>query len=101
MDKARDDIERAERIARTTNKSSFMSLGEKQPRLVSEEHVHQPGGLYFNNTLRSGKAGTITVEDSYKAQQDDTYLKDDSLPSEIFNVIQLYREKILKYTKAS
>jgi hypothetical protein len=37
MDKARDDIERIERIARTTNNSQFMNLGEKRPKLVSEE----------------------------------------------------------------
>jgi hypothetical protein len=37
LDKARDDIERADRIAKSTNKSSFMALGEKQPKLVSEE----------------------------------------------------------------
>ena len=42
MDKARDDIERADRLARTTNKSSFMSLGEKQPKLVSEEILTSP-----------------------------------------------------------
>ncbi len=29
LDKARDDIERADRIAKSTNKSSFMALGEK------------------------------------------------------------------------
>ena len=40
MEKARDDVERAERIARTTNKSSFMSLGDKVPRLVSEEKAY-------------------------------------------------------------
>lgn len=37
LDKARDDIERADRIARSTNKSSFMNLGDKQPKLISEE----------------------------------------------------------------
>lgn len=37
LDKARDDIERADRIARSTTKSSFMALGEKQPKLLSEE----------------------------------------------------------------
>lgn len=37
MDKARDDIERADRIAKSSNKSSFMALGEKQPKLVSED----------------------------------------------------------------
>ena len=29
LDKARDDIERADRIARSTTKSSFMNLGDK------------------------------------------------------------------------
>ena len=37
LEKARDDIERADRIAKSTNKSSFMVLGEKQPKLISEE----------------------------------------------------------------
>jgi len=38
MDIARENIERAERIAKTTSKSSFMSLGDKKPKLVSEEN---------------------------------------------------------------
>lgn len=37
MEKARDDIERAERLNRTTNRSSFMSLGDRPPKLFSEE----------------------------------------------------------------
>jgi hypothetical protein len=37
MEKARENVERTERIAKTTNKGSFMSLGEKQHKLVSEE----------------------------------------------------------------
>ena len=44
MDRARDNIERAERIGKTTNKSSFMSLGEKNPKLVSEEGSHAGAG---------------------------------------------------------
>lgn len=32
---------------------------------------------------------------------DDAYLKDDSLPPEIFNIIQTYRELLLKLTKGS
>lgn len=77
MDHAREDIERAERIARTTNKSSFMGLGEKQPRLVSEEH------------LISGQSNGYprNVEDPYRAMVDDSYLNDDSIPAEIFNLI--------------
>ena len=38
MEKAKEDIERADRIAKmTVNKTAFMPLGEKQPKLVSEE----------------------------------------------------------------
>ena len=29
MERARDDLERSERLARNTNKSSFMNLGDK------------------------------------------------------------------------
>lgn len=36
-EQTRDNIERADRIAKTTNKSSFMGLGERQPNLVSEQ----------------------------------------------------------------
>jgi hypothetical protein len=32
---------------------------------------------------------------------DDAYLRDDSLPPEIFNIIQNYRDKIMKMTKGS
>lgn len=37
MEKARDNIESFERMAKGTNKSSFMRLGEKQPYLMSED----------------------------------------------------------------
>eukprot|EP00350_Pseudokeronopsis_sp_OXSARD2_P011649 CAMPEP_0170546062 /NCGR_PEP_ID=MMETSP0211-20121228/4428_1 /TAXON_ID=311385 /ORGANISM="Pseudokeronopsis sp., Strain OXSARD2" /LENGTH=66 /DNA_ID=CAMNT_0010850311 /DNA_START=525 /DNA_END=725 /DNA_ORIENTATION=+ len=37
MERARDSIEKMERIAKTTNKSSFMNLGDKPGKLVSEE----------------------------------------------------------------
>ena len=36
MDKAKEDLERLERIAKSTNKSSFMNLGENKPKLYSE-----------------------------------------------------------------
>lgn len=80
MDRARDDIERAGRIARTTNKSSFMGLGEKQPRLVSEEYLMS--------------SGQRTVQDPYRSMLENNYISDDSIPSEIFTLIQDYREKL-------
>lgn len=95
LDKARDDIERADRIARSTNKSSFMALGEKQPKLISEDMqaknygAGQPGG------------GTKTMSIDEKGGMDDAYLRDETLPPEIFNIIQGYREKIMKMTKGS
>jgi hypothetical protein len=50
LDKARDDIERADRIAKSTNKSSFMDLGDKQPKLLSEEvQAKQYGTTPGNN----------------------------------------------------
>jgi hypothetical protein len=50
LDKARDDIERADRIAKSTNKSSFMALGDKQPKLLSEEvQAKQYGTTPGNN----------------------------------------------------
>ena len=80
MDRAREDIERADRIARTTNKSSFMGLGDKQPRLVSEEHLVTPGSSQHNYNRN--------VEDPYRAMVDDSYLSDDSIPAEVFQLIQ-------------
>ncbi len=94
LDKARDDIERAERIAKTTNKSSFMQLGEKQPKLMSEEMQAK------NYGTQAGTKAT-PAEDANKQPMDDAYLRDDSLPTEIFTVIQSYRDKIIKMTKGS
>ena len=37
IEKAKDGLERMERIAKTTNKSSFMNLGENKHKLISEE----------------------------------------------------------------
>jgi hypothetical protein len=92
LDKARDDIERADRIAKSTNKSSFMALGEKQPKLISEEVQAKNYG--------AAPAGKNT-EDGNKQGMDDAYLRDDSLPPEIFTIIQNYRDKIMKMTKGS
>ncbi len=81
MDKARDDIERAERIAKTTNKSSFMALGEKQPKLLSEEvQAKNYGTTPGNNAVK-------TEATERQAGLDDAYLRDDSLPTEVFSVI--------------
>ncbi len=49
MERAREDIERAERIAKSTNKSSFMALGDTQPKLYSEDHHN------LNNSTSFGR----------------------------------------------
>lgn len=96
LDKARDDIERADRIAKSTNKSSFMALGEKQPKLLSEEvQAKNYGTTPGNNPVKNENL------EQRQAGLDDAYLRDDSLPTEIFSVIQNYRDRILKQTKGS
>ena len=90
MERARDDLERSERLVRNTNKSSFMNLGEKQPKLVSEElRSLQSGGLQGNKWNNADRSGTV----------DDTYIFDESIPAEIFPCITKYREKISKSKK--
>ena len=91
LEKSRDDIERADRIAKSTNKSSFMSLGDKQPKLVSEEMQQKAYGASQNGRAMSDE----------QRGNDTAYLNDDSLPPEIFNIIQTYRDKIMKMTKGS
>ena len=82
MEKARDSIERSERITKTINKSSFMNLGDKGPKLVSDE----------GSVISAGMGGRRS---GLKSSCDDTYLTDDSVPSEIFILIQEYRERII------
>ncbi|TNV79973.1 hypothetical protein FGO68_gene1178 [Halteria grandinella] len=94
LDKARDDIERADRIAKSTTKSSFMALGDKQPKLLSEDVQAKQYGTGGPKTLSNIDGGS-------SKGGDDAYLRDESLPPEIFNIIQAYREKIMKLTKGS
>ena len=67
-----------------------MALGEKQPKLVSEEIQAKTYGAASGGNNEGNKQGL-----------DDAYLRDDSLPPEIFNIIQSYRDKIMKMTKGS
>lgn len=76
MEKARESQERVERIAKTTNKSSFMSLGDKNIKLISEE---------LQNASSGNKKYQPILGDS--SNIDDSYLNDDSIPAEIFSLI--------------
>jgi chromosome segregation ATPase len=83
LDKARDDIERADRIARSTAKSSFMALGDKQPKLLSEDvQAKNYGTQQGPKTISNLDAGSKKAGNA-----DDAYLRDESLPPEIFNII--------------
>ena len=71
-----------------------MALGEKQPKLLSEEvQAKQYGTTPGNNAVKEAE--------QRQAGLDDAYLRDDSLPTEIFSVIQNYRDRIIKQTKGS
>ena len=61
LDRAREDIERVERIAKSTTKSSFMALGDTQPKLVSEGHALSLGGR--NSPFRASHTGDSTLGD--------------------------------------
>lgn len=71
-----------------------MQLGEKQPKLMSEDMQAK------NYGTQTGTKAT-PAEDANRQPMDDAYLRDDSLPTEIFTVIQSYRDKIIKMTKGS
>ena len=71
-----------------------MQLGDKQPKLISEEAQSKNYGT-------QGAKSISNADDLNPKGMDEAYLKDDSLPPEIFNVIQSYRDKIIKLTKGS
>jgi len=83
LDRARDDIERVERIAKSTTKSSFMALGETQPKLVSEGHNLNLGG-------RSKKSSP------YKSSNhgDGSFENDQTVPPEVYALIHSFKEKL-------
>mmetsp|Transcript_30532 Transcript_30532/g.22642 ORF Transcript_30532/g.22642 Transcript_30532/m.22642 type:complete len:242 (-) Transcript_30532:225-950(-) len=87
MEKARESLEKVDRIARTTsNKSSFMNLGEKSGKLVSDDSLP-----------KQSKAGYLRSHQ----QLDETYVSDDTVPGDIFPLVQRYREALISVTGGS
>lgn len=82
LSKAKDDIEKAERITKTLNKSSFMNLGEKVPNLVSEPQI------------QGSKSGGGQQE-LFRDRNDEAYLNDETIPADVFSLTQKYRERIV------
>jgi hypothetical protein len=77
LDKAKDGIERADRIAKTTNKGSFMNLGDNKVVLVSEDINLTSSKHNYQRSAAEGQRSSF----------DDSYLNDDTVPAEIFGLI--------------
>jgi|688.fasta_scaffold277383_2 hypothetical protein len=80
------DAERADRITRQMNRSSFMGLGENPPNLYSEQDPTQ------------AKRVTIAGDDHHSGggvfmDRNLSYITDESVPSGIFSLIDTYRIK--------
>ena len=86
QERAREESQRADRIARQMNRSSFMGLGENPPQLYSEQdptQANRHGSVAMDN---AGAGGVFQSKDQ-------SYLTDDSIPSGIFALIDVYRVK--------
>lgn len=86
QEKAREESQRADRIARQMNRSSFMGLGENPPQLYSEQDPTQANRHGNVATDNAGSGGVFQSKDQ-------SYLNDDSIPSGIFALIDVYRQK--------
>ena len=80
------DAQRADRITRQMNRSSFMGLGENPPNLYSEQDPTQ------------AKRVTIAGDDHHSGggvfmDRNLSYITDESVPSGIFSLIDTYRIK--------
>ena len=86
QEKAREESQRADRIARQMNRSSFMGLGENPPQLYSEQDPTQANRHGIVAGDNAGSGGVFQ-------NKDQSYLNDDSIPSGIFALIDVYRQK--------
>jgi len=77
---------RAERIARSVNKSSFMGLGSNPPKLYSEGDVSLVKRVQINSNTSNATLSKFT-------EKSETYLTDDSVPAAIYELIDNYRDK--------
>lgn len=80
---------RADRIARQMNRSSFMGLGENPPKLFSEQDPTQQSRI---GNIAGDHGGAGGMMQSFQ-DKDQNYLTDESIPSGIYALIDVYREK--------
>jgi len=86
VERSREESMRAERIARSVNKSSFMGLGSNPPKLYSEGDVSLVKRVQINSNTSNATLSKFT-------EKSETYLTDDSVPAAIYELIDNYRDK--------
>jgi len=99
MQKAAEESQRNERIAMGTNRSTFLNLGEKQTKLVSEsessllkrQKTKGPGAA----SGRSGGSQKPTPFMTETQRKDQVYISDESVPAQIFPLIEQFRARVL------
>ena len=90
MQKASEESQRNERIALGTNRSTFLHLGEKKTKLVSESESsllrrNKPTTAHSSSRMSSGRPQAYMNEAQKK---DQVYISDESVPAQIFPLIE-------------
>ena len=98
MQKAQEESMRNERIAAGTNRSTFLHLGEKKTQLVSESESSLLKRQRAPGTAQSTQRRSDKPEPYKTAAQrkDDVYISDESVPAQIFPLVEQYRAKVLE-----
>lgn len=99
MQKAAEEAQRNERIALGTNRSTFLHLGEKKTKLVSESESsllrrNKPTTAHSSSSrMSSGRPQQVMSESQ---RRDQVYISDESVPAQIFPLIEQYRARLLE-----
>jgi len=84
MQSANEESQKNERIAQGTNRSTFLHLGEKKVKMVQEN----------DHPLLSRQKLPHMQSDAQR--KDQGYIADESVPAQIFPLIENYRERIME-----
>lgn len=99
MQKAAEESQRNERVAMGTNRSTFLHLGEKKTKLVSESESSLLRRQKLAGPGAAGKASYGDKPEPYMTdsqRKDQIYIADESVPAQIFPLIESYRAKVLQ-----
>lgn len=80
------DAERADRITRQMNRSSFMGLGENPPNLYSEQDPTQAKRVTIAGDNNESSGGVFMDRNL-------SYINDESVPAGIFGLVETFRLK--------